>query len=117
MNLYEERMAPLFSQMLLQRECEQHEILREASDRLKTDPHALARPAEDYVRFERAAQELKALHGAYHRIKTQRYGKCAQCGQAIDLLRLNAYPTDPYCLACDYKRQRSARTQSQTSAG
>lgn len=108
MTTYEERMAPLFSQMLLQREFEQLEILRKAHEQRQTDAHALARPAQDYVRFERAARELEAVRTARRRISTHHYGRCELCSQPIDLLRLNAFPTDPYCLSCEYKRARRA---------
>ena len=115
MTTYEERMAPLFSQMLLQREFEQLEILRKADEHRKTNAHALARPAQDYVRFERAARELEAVRTARKRISTHSYGRCTQCSQPIDLLRLNAFPTDPYCLSCEYKHARSTARRARAS--
>lgn len=109
MNSYDEKMAPLFSQILGQREFEQHEILREASERWRTDTTALARPAAEYARFERAARELKALWKARRRIADKSFGKCEECGNGIDLLRLNASPVTTICLPCEHKNSRRSQ--------
>jgi DnaK suppressor protein len=37
---------------------------------------------------------------ALTRLANTTYGRCLDCGEAIDLRRLNALPTAAYCTAC-----------------
>ena len=108
MDKYEEEMAPLFSHMLLQREQEQHQILRAATERFKSEACALAHSAADYAKFDLAVREIKALWSARRRIRDNMFGKCIECGDSIDLRRLNLYPTTTICRSCECKRERAA---------
>jgi RNA polymerase-binding transcription factor DksA len=105
---YEETMAPMFSHILLQKEYEQHKILREATERFKTEARALAHSAADYAKFDLAVREIKALWSARRRIDDHSYGKCINCQDSIDLKRLNLYPAATNCLACEIRRERAA---------
>ena len=108
MDKYEEEMAPLFSHMLLQREQEHHQILRAATERFKLEACALAHSAADYAKFDLAVREIKALWSARRRIRDNMFGKCIECGDSIDLRRLNLYPTTTICRSCECKRERAA---------
>jgi DnaK suppressor protein len=102
-NSYDEKMAPLFAQILLQREFAQHEILRQVNDRFETDGAAPRPSPREHARFGRAAEELKALWSARRRITDKSYGSCVSCGEPIDLQRLNTLPTVACCYACGNK--------------
>lgn len=106
MNFYQEKFAPIFLQILLQKEYEQHQILRESYEHFLTQPFALGKLKGDYLQFERAAGELKELWNAQQRIKDKRYGRCDDCGERIDLRRLNVHPTTLHCLNCSSRRDR-----------
>jgi len=116
MDFYQEKLAPIFSQIILQKEFEQSQILSEACERFKSQPYALSTQKCDYSRFDRAAKELVELWNAHKRIKDKSYGRCSACGDSIDLLRLNAYPTTLHCLSCNYKRDRQARRATHSYA-
>lgn len=108
MNSYRETLAPIFTQIILQKEFEQHQILRETYEKFKANPYALEDLHQDYAKFDRAAQEFKKLWSAHKRIKDKSYGKCNECGGSIDLLRLNVEPATLHCLSCNDKRDRYA---------
>jgi hypothetical protein len=107
-NYYQEKLAPIFLQIILQKEYEQHQVLRECYERFLTQPYATGKLKKDYLRFESAAGELKELWSAQKRIKDKSYGKCNDCGDRIDLRRLNMHPATLHCLNCSYKRDRHA---------
>jgi RNA polymerase-binding protein DksA len=56
----------------------------------------------------RRAQEcmLAEVEDALARMDSGSYGKCASCGDAIDLARLKAMPTASYCFACKEQHER-----------
>jgi RNA polymerase-binding protein DksA len=48
----------------------------------------------------RELEELNDVEAALERIKSDRFGRCVECNDAINPDRLNAYPTAKRCLAC-----------------
>lgn len=115
MESYQEKLAPLFSQILLQKEFEQRQIMREAYKHFKSKTCSLTNSQQEYFRFYLAAQEIKALWNAHRRIKEKRYGKCSECGTGIDLMRLNAHPTAMQCIKCNYKSERHSQKRIEIS--
>jgi RNA polymerase-binding protein DksA len=49
--------------------------------------------------------ELKKIDRALARVKTENYGICAACHQAIDVNRLAAEPSTEYCAPCERLRE------------
>lgn len=49
-------------------------------------------------------RELNLVNGALHRIKLGEYEYCDDCGQNIDISRLNILPYTQYCITCASKR-------------
>lgn len=106
MHSYDDRMAPLFLQILVQRESTQHEILRQIDTGFAVEGASPSHLARDYSRLMRAEVELQALRIARRRIEDKTYGTCLDCGGAIDLQRLNTFPTTAHCQTCEIRRSR-----------
>ena len=60
--------------------------------------------------IERVEDRLRAIDDAVSQLERNRYGLCLGCGNEIPLLRLRALPFAAYCVGCQRKRDRSART-------
>jgi uncharacterized protein (DUF302 family) len=59
---------------------------------------------------DRDAEELRAIDLALDRLATGTYGRCMDCGAAIDAARLEHMPEAIRCLACQQRQeQRSTR--------
>lgn len=54
----------------------------------------------DEAQAAHAAVELQQVRAALQRIADNSYGKCADCGDPIDLRRLSAMPATAYCTSC-----------------
>jgi DnaK suppressor protein len=50
--------------------------------------------------------ELDDIERALARIADGRYGRCASCGEAIALARLQAQPAASMCLACQQRHEQ-----------
>lgn len=50
--------------------------------------------------ISREVQEVRDIDAAMRRIADRTYGSCIDCGDPIDVARLEAYPTAKRCLAC-----------------
>jgi DnaK suppressor protein len=62
------------------------------------------------VRRERAQTRREGLRGALERLDAGEFGRCQQCGQPIQLERLEILPTTALCVSC-------AQAQSQGPTG
>jgi len=54
----------------------------------------------DIAGLRHALKELTEVDAALARLRDDRYGLCIDCGDAIALARLSAYPTATRCLEC-----------------
>lgn len=63
----------------------------------------------DLSQLGREVEELGDVEAALERIKDGTFGKCADCGDAIDRERLAAYPTAKRCIACQTRRETAKR--------
>ena len=54
-------------------------------------------------------QLLRKIDAALERIRNRTFGECAECGEGIDVKRLEAMPFTAYCRECqeDLERQSS----------
>lgn len=57
------------------------------------------------VMLARYRSELAQLSAARERMQQHHYGNCADCGEAIPFLRLQAQPTATCCLSCQTARE------------
>jgi RNA polymerase-binding transcription factor DksA len=57
---------------------------------------------------ERDVAELRAVEAALQRIAAGRYGECTDCGQSVEVARLERVPHAGRCLACQDGYERSA---------
>ncbi|MDX1435591.1 MAG: TraR/DksA family transcriptional regulator [Anaerolineales bacterium] len=58
----------------------------------------------------RAQQLLKQVEAALQRIEAGTYGRCLECGLAVQPDRLEALPYSEYCLDCKEVREGRAAT-------
>lgn len=98
-----------FRQRLARVEAELVEVLRSTSaagaphDGV-TDFKALAQvealAAVDEAQAAKAMARLHEVQAARRRMDTGQYGLCMECGEPIDLRRLEALPETPCCASC-----------------
>ena len=63
----------------------------------------------DLSQLRREVEELGDVEAALERIRDGTFGKCADCGDAIDRERLAAYPTAKRCITCQTRRETARR--------
>lgn len=59
---------------------------------------------------------LKKIHYALHKIKEGTYGLCEDCGEEIELARLQARPTSTLCVACKEEQERTERVYHRSNS-
>ena len=120
MKTYDSSLAPRFSQLLAQREAELRAILRSTDEMPRDAGEADAHDVTDFkemaseeslsvvdeVQANHAAVELEQVLTAQQRLEDQRYGRCLDCDETINLQRLEALPATPYCTACQAIREQ-----------
>jgi RNA polymerase-binding transcription factor DksA len=60
----------------------------------------------DIAEVRHALTELDEVDAALARMRSGTYGECRDCGEAIALARLSAYPTAMRCVACQERYER-----------
>ena len=114
METYDISLAPLFRQRLAQRRAELRAIVRASSEAGEdsgevVDFKDIATEQDlatlDEAKSDHAARELEQVLGALRRLDDQSYGRCVDCGEAIDLRRLAALPAAPFCTSCQAARE------------
>lgn len=63
----------------------------------------------DLSQLRREVEEIGDVEAALGRIKDGSFGKCTDCGDAIDRERLTAYPTAKRCITCQTRRETAKR--------
>ena len=63
------------------------------------------------IQRDLAAHELEQVLAALRRLRDQSYGECLACGKPIDLRRLLALPSAPFCTACQSSREQNDQPQ------
>ncbi len=120
MQTYDKSMATRFTQLLAEREDELRALLRTREDWPERigDPESRdvsdfkdmatqsAQAALDEVQAEHVAFELEDVLAAQHRLRKGTYGRCQQCGEEMDVLRLETLPATPYCTTCQSMQER-----------
>lgn len=117
MDTYEGRMADQFRALLMQRAGQLREVLEHETQAASADdPHEVGdfkdAAAEesiasvDMAQAAQAAGELTQVRDALRRITDGTYGECVDCGDPIDLRRLQALPATAYCASCQSVHER-----------
>jgi DnaK suppressor protein len=83
------------------------EVLSQDSDDVS---HREADREMDMALGDRETAELGAVSAALRRLREDRYGDCADCGEAIAFDRLKVEPWALRCVACESRRERAARS-------
>ncbi len=107
---------------LIARRRELREAVREELERGQTETHAelagRVHDAEDDAladllvdaqlsEIERHVQELQRIEAALQSMTRGTYGECVDCGSAIDVERLRAWPTAERCIECQNLYERT----------
>ena len=82
------------------------ELLNQDSDDIS---HREADRELDMALNDRELAELGAVSAALRRLKEGGYGLCTDCGEDIAFDRLKVEPWALRCIACESRRERSAR--------
>ncbi len=82
------------------------ELLNQDSDDIS---HREADRELDMALNDRELAELGAVSAALRRLKEGGYGLCTDCGEGIAFDRLKVEPWALRCIACESRRERSAR--------
>ncbi len=99
------------------RQLESEEITRQVGPPSETDSYGnhLADTATDTFEAEKAIAlenhlkgTLSAVEQALQKFELGTYGVCEDCGQKIDLERLDALPYATLCLTCKAKQEKEA---------
>lgn len=107
-----------FRRRLARREAELADALRHSSvvhedtDEV-TDFKVLAQEAAlaavDDAQAAHAVAELRQLQAARRRMQSGNYGSCVECGEPIDLRRLESLPATPWCADCSQVHEHAGR--------
>ena len=118
MTLYDSTMAPRFAQLLDQRAAALRQLLAhdleaagaagapEVSDFKDAAGHEAQTLVEE-AQSASAFLELGQVVAARRRLRDGSYGRCAACGDPIELGRLLALPATALCTACQASRERA----------
>lgn len=118
METYDDSMAPRFRELLASRATQLGHTLDQelqALDSARTPEvtdfkDAAAGESQAEVEQAQAAQadtELGQIRAALARLAKGTYGRCTDCGEAIDLRRLMSLPATSFCTGCQQARERA----------
>ena len=127
MDTYNSTMAPRFSAALFLRAKQLDEVLGHETDAVRDAAppdvgdfkDAAAQEAMSNIggmQAGHAAAEREQVRAALGRITGASYGQCLDCGEAIDLRRLEAVPTAAYCVDCEAVHERGHTERRGTNA-
>jgi len=61
--------------------------------------------------------EIMNIDEALERIRQGRYGRCLECGEPIDIQRLELRPYTRFCVSCKEERERQETLRSGSEKG
>lgn len=68
----------------------------------------------NFKSLEQESRDVAALEAALVRIRNGKYGECVDCGEAIELKRLEANPAAERCYACQEKNENDQSGRDRT---
>jgi DnaK suppressor protein len=109
--LLEERRAALLEEVRAALEQSENQQYIELIDRVPADigDQSVGAALADLNRaiIDRHIREIRDIESARARMRDGSYGSCADCGGAIGVERLRAWPTATRCLACQTQYERT----------
>lgn len=93
-------------QTLLRCDQEQYAALVERARDLEDDAVADLLVDINLAEIDRDVVELRQVESALQRIAGAAYGRCEDCGELIEIKRLDANPAAECCLNCQAARER-----------
>jgi DnaK suppressor protein len=67
----------------------------------------------DYSLLEMKYEQYKDIADAFRKLQNNTYGLCEECGQEIDIKRLQVNPLARFCIACKTKKEELERIQKE----
>ena len=67
----------------------------------------------DYSLLEMKYEQYKDIADAFRKLQNNTYGLCEECGQEIDIKRLQVNPLARFCITCKQKKEEIERIQKE----
>jgi DnaK suppressor protein len=67
----------------------------------------------DYSLLEMKYEQYKDIADAFRKLQNKSFGLCEECGEEIDIKRLQVNPLARYCIACKTKKEEMERIQKE----
>jgi DnaK suppressor protein len=67
----------------------------------------------DYSLLEMKYEQYKDIADAFRKLQNKSYGLCEECGQEIDIKRLEVSPLARYCIDCKTRKEEIERIQKE----
>ncbi len=67
----------------------------------------------DYSLLEMKYEQYKDIADAFRKLQNKTYGLCEECGEEIDIKRLQVNPLARYCISCKTKKEEIERIQKE----
>ena len=67
----------------------------------------------DYSLLEMKYEQYKDIADAFRKLQNKTYGLCEECGQEIDIKRLEVNPLARYCIDCKTRKEELERIQKE----
>jgi DnaK suppressor protein len=67
----------------------------------------------DYSLLEMRYEQYKDIADAFRKLQNNTFGLCEECGEEIDIKRLQVNPLARYCIACKTKKEEIERIQKE----
>ncbi len=67
----------------------------------------------DYSLLEMKYEQYKDIADAFRKLQSNTYGQCEECGEEIDIKRLEVNPLARYCVACKTKKEALENIQKE----
>ncbi len=67
----------------------------------------------DYSLLEMKYEQYKDIADAFRKLQNNTFGLCEECGEEIDIKRLQVNPLARYCISCKTKKEEIERIQKE----
>lgn len=67
----------------------------------------------DYSLLEMKYEQYKDIADAFRKLQNNTFGLCEECGEEIDIKRLEVNPLARYCISCKTKKEEIERIQKE----
>jgi len=67
----------------------------------------------DYSLLEMKYEQYKDIADAFRKLQNKTFGLCEECGQEIDLKRIEVNPLARYCIDCKMRKEEMERIQKE----